>query len=693
VPAQAYFVETLSLRTWLRVVWPHLLRRESAGVVCVYYLDGSRAGIALARAMAGPQVRVERLVFTAASTHDEDGMLVWWRIYYEHMAEALAHVPLREALARELPATPISPHLLTYVRKQCLPGDHVSLKNGLWRALYVLHVCMAHARESDATAVVFIDARTWLRALVDYASVRFPGAMIVAVGTPKRGLAATWLQLAGRDTRLLIEKAKRLVSGDFSVLRHLRRKTDEPCVAVQYYGHFNLDDPARYSDFFFWQQSCLPGDRVLGLFGFPQDPLTPERAQQMAKHGVRAVATRYRATTLPGPAVFGETRLSRRIVDSVRAANYLHLPHEAQWTKTQALLFAGQVDSWSRLFTAENVRVYTTWYKYNADHCAMAEAIQRLGGVLAIYQRSYEGNPTAQSTLSTDILFAFSKQAPALEALQNSRIDYCVTTGYLGDHRFALVKDEAHALRERLQRQGAVYIAAYFDEGALPDPRWGLGTERLRSHYAYLLEHVLREREFGLVLKPKTPHMLRARLGPVAELIEPAVATGRCFIFEEGVVQGSIIPAQAALAADVAIHCSVASATAALEAALAGVRTVLMDADGWTMSPLYRLGKGRVVFDDWDALWSAWKDHRASAAGSGFGDWSPLLEELDPFRDGRGAERMGTYLHWLVEGFAEGLSRERVLADAAERYCSAWGADKIARVHGNARNAAHVQPA
>ena len=57
-----------------------------------------------------------------------------------------------------------------------------------------------------------------------------------------------------------------------------------------------------------------------------------------------------------------------------------------------------------------------------------------------------------------------------------------------------------------------------------------------------------------------------------------------------------------------------------------------------------------------------------------------MLAELDPFRDGRAAERMGTYLKWLIEGFAANLPRETVLADAAERYCEIWGQDKVVEV-------------
>ena len=59
-----------------------------------------------------------------------------------------------------------------------------------------------------------------------------------------------------------------------------------------------------------------------------------------------------------------------------------------------------------------------------------------------------------------------------------------------------------------------------------------------------------------------------------------------------------------------------------------------------------------------------------------------MLDHLDPFRDGRAAERMGTYIQWLIEGFKAGLDRETVMADAAERYCANWGSDKITEVNG-----------
>ena len=130
------------------------------------------------------------------------------------------------------------------------------------------------------------------------------------------------------------------------------------------------------------------------------------------------------------------------------------------------------------------------------------------------------------------------------------------------------------------------------------------------------------------------------------------------------------------------MHGHLCAATAGRESALAGVPTLRLDREGWARSPLYRLGVGRVVFTEWQALWNACLEHWKRPDGiPGFGDWSPMLDEFDPFRDGRAAERMGTYLTWLLEGFKAGLNRETVMADAAQRYVAQWGKDKVTQVH------------
>ncbi len=59
------------------------------------------------------------------------------------------------------------------------------------------------------------------------------------------------------------------------------------------------------------------------------------------------------------------------------------------------------------------------------------------------------------------------------------------------------------------------------------------------------------------------------------------------------------------------------------------------------------------------------------------GDWSDHLNELDPFRDGRGGDRIGIYMRWLQEGFEKGLRRDKTIARANKLYAEDWGKEMV----------------
>lgn len=688
-----FFVESLQIGSWLSAVWPAVretLRRQPGAAGTIFYVDGRPRAVALAQRMASRRgLKVERLALDAAEIFDEEGVLVWQRLYYRDMREALDCVVRQPTFRAFLDGAEDSEAMKAYVKKQALPGVTLFAGSGLWRAMYLVQASLWAARRDgvpDDRVTLFLRRCPWIAAIGEYARA-YGETRVVAVGNGFRP-KDTLLRLVGRDALLVREKARRFFASPAKVSR---RETAPPCLALQYYGHFNLEQPQRHSDFFFWQQSDFPGERLLALFNIPKDPLDAEKLAALSRHGMRGLALRHDAAASPQAAVHADTALLANLGGAARTLAGALRPLEAGWLDGQRLAFRSQKDYWKNLFERQNVKVFATWFKYNGDHCAIGEALRELGGALAVYQRSYEGNPTAQTALLADVYFGFSGSGAEVEAAAGSSIDCYVTTGYLGDHRFPLVRDEAARVRRLLQENGARRIAAYFDEGSFSDARWGVDARRLQEHYGFLLDKLLGERDFGLVLKPKVPSTLVRRLGPVGDLLRRAVETGRCHVYEEGVLQGSAPPAQAALSADLAIHGSVASGTAAVESALAGVPTVLLDDDGWKMSPLYRLGVGRVVFGDWNALWHTWDESRtAPGAVPGFADWTPLLDEIDPFRDGRAAERMGTFLKWMIEGFSANQSREAVLAQAAERYRRAWGEDKIATVRPAARHAAKV---
>ncbi|MBL8492347.1 MAG: hypothetical protein JNM82_16315, partial [Rhodocyclaceae bacterium] len=530
-----FFIERLRLATWLTAVWPRI-RRTAAPGATVWYVEADAAALALARPMtAGRGLRLQPWTFDAARMYDEDGTLIWMRTHYAEMLGAFGHLARLPALASFLADGRHSADLKTWVAKQVLPGDAGAAGPGLWRAVFLILVALWQARRDGvpgAETTLFLRRWPLVDGLRSYAREQGLAAFVpVGRETRSRGVLR---RVLGRDLLFLRDGLFRRAPSAVSPV-------DGPLLAVQYYGHFNLDRPDLYSDFFFWQQSDFPADRLLALFDLPADPLDRQRMAELARHGLHGIATRHRAARGGAP-VDAAPSLGRTLAAAARVLADGARSPDAGWLDAERTAFDGQKGYWSRLFRRHGVKVFTSWFKYNGDHCAIGAALRELGGVLAVYQRSFEGDPTAKTRLRTDIYFGFAPGGAAVEAAAGSVVDLFVATGYIGDHRFPLVRPAAQLLRDALRRAGAEHIAAFFDEGSYPDRRWGIDVQRMREHYGFLLETVLQDGRAGLILKPKVPRTLRARLGPVAPLLDRALATGRCHLYDEGVLQGAVTP-------------------------------------------------------------------------------------------------------------------------------------------------------
>ena len=69
-----------------------------------------------------------------------------------------------------------------------------------------------------------------------------------------------------------------------------------------------------------------------------------------------------------------------------------------------------------------------------------------------------------------------------------------------------------------------------------------------------------------------------------------------------GIDQSNIPVGLAALASDVCIHSHLYAGSAAVESAIIGVPTLMIDREGHTNNILYQLDKGKVIFDNWPNL-------------------------------------------------------------------------------------------
>ncbi len=660
-------VECLTVFLALRI----RLRPRSVPSLEIHYIDAVPAAITVAGILG---LRVRRLEFRMLDIRDEQGLVPRMRLPYFDMNEFCGRI-IAGARFRRF-AQDLTPQMRVFLTKQ-LADMNVHDPHTIYRAMHLVHIAKWAAGQAKTSGVIlFLRIRPWMKEIEAYAASCGVRIVPVASCDVKRRIK----EILFTHKRVL-DAVRGFVSprGFKALLWSDTGAFKSPQLAVDYYGHLNLDQPRLNSDLFFWQGSAIDPAHILVTFNLPQDPLDAAKMQEVRSKGMNVLATIPRALRGVDAPLHGHGPWPLKATGSL-LRSFVGRFVEQRWIDRRMARYYDEYAYWHDFCGQHGIKIFVSWYKYSPMHCAMADALKATGGVMAIYQRSFEEFPCRAMAVACDVEFSFSPSNFAVERGSTSVIPYQVITGYLGDHRFAALREEGRVLRETLRQKGAERVIAYLDENSLDDPRWHTGHGLMRENYAFILERLLRDKGVGVVLKPKAPRTLHKRLGSVARLLDEALASGRCVLFQGGTLYGSYPACAAALAADMVIHGHFCAATAGIECALAGVPTVMLDREGWPVSRLNALGP-EVVFKEWNGLWQALEDHwRMPGGNPRLGNWSAMIHEFDPFRDGRAAMRMGTYLQWLLEGFKAGLPRATVLADAAQQYMDKWGKDKIIAV-------------
>ena len=664
-----------------------------------YFIDSSEKGhVVLKFLLRRFKIHFERLDFDFIEIKDENGVLLGLKVFYIDLLKIQKDILGCSFFNKIFIKDKMTTEEKLFLKKRIIEKDIFGSE--IMRALYLVNVGLWKARNSDADNILFfMKPRVWKKQINNYAKthkvriiwewpfIRYCRLFSKLLIYTKRIIQlAKWSKIWSYMKNEYRSKLKYISNKDKIIINKIKTNSNKAVLAVPYFGNLNLDKHELQSDLFFWHQSKLTGKDIIVMFGLSIDPFDSIKELELKENQINAISLNSRSTVVSSIPVFRRNKYFNKHFLFNKGLKILSeniVLEKNAWLKRQSVIYEETYSYWLQLFKDYNVKVHINWFKHNASHITISSAIKQLGGISTIYQRSFDDDDLPKASLATasDVVFSYNNDV-SNESEIGSVIPYYVAVGYIGDYRFKLLEGPATTIRKHLQQKGAKHIIAYFDENTSDDNRWNPGHDSTRFDYGFLLEKVLANSRLGLILKPKRSFDLRERLGPIVKLLKIAEDTGRCIILEGGTLKNSYPPAIAALASDIAIGGHIWGGTAGFESALAGTPTVILDKDGWSKSKLYELGKGKVVFNDWDSLWCACKDYiDCDIKIDGFGDWSPLLDEMDPFRDGRSAERIGTYLKWLLNGFEKGSTRAKILADAAERYTDAWGHDKITSVN------------
>lgn len=317
-----------------------------------------------------------------------------------------------------------------------------------------------------------------------------------------------------------------------------------------------------------------------------------------------------------------------------------------------ALATAGKLLLRSRVAVALwrllNIEVFLSGEGYLRDVNAVHLVAPLLGLKTVSYQYSNISLVSPSMMVTSDLMLTFSEMYRRNWTHDSIAPKDFLVLGYPYDSAFPLVSARATQIRARLADAGARFVICYMDE-SVQHSRWGqVSAAEHEANLLLLLRALIADSTLGVIVKSQFARNSPSRMFASHPEFERAKATGRYVDVCDGRHRNIMFPAQAALASDIAIGQAIGG-TAVLEAALAGRRCLILNPYQWwgTWDDLYK--RGDLVYESLSLALQAIAEFRAGNPRSqALGDWSSILPEFDPYRDGRAAHRLRALLERLT---------------------------------------------
>ena len=451
-----------------------------------------------------------------------------------------------------------------------------------------------------------------------------------------------------------------------------------PAIVTQHYAEGV--DLTRRSDLFWFPQSQIDPRRILVHFqhGPPHVPKS-RSSPELRKIETWGMSWLELDQSMADPdlppslkRVWSTSPLVAEYRRAIRSTS--HRDSTDRWVMWESEFLLREVDYWCSFYEKYNIKVHFEPQEGYHEDVAQRVALDLVGGIRLGKQRSeVMGSKVRMGFHPHHVFFTWGRHGIKDLISEGNRIDHIVVSGFPNDAAIIQNRELSITIRSDLVARGARLIVALFDETYGRDMHFS--KSMMETFYARFLQWVIDDPEVGVVIKSKKPEVIGG-LPEIHSLLAEAEATGRCLRL--GNVFGRL-PSDASQAADISVGMGIASTVT--EAAIAGGKAVNCDLGGLWSHPFYQHGYERVVFDDLNRLMAALERYKENPDSEpGLGDFSPVIDGLDPFRDGRAGERIGCYIRWLLEAFDTGQDRDSAIRQANERYAGEWGADKVISV-------------
>lgn len=419
------------------------------------------------------------------------------------------------------------------------------------------------------------------------------------------------------------------------------------------------------NDIPFFHASGIPADRMLVYIKYPHHLPNDQESEYLRRSGFSVVVDpklRWPQPWFPTWQPTGQMRWMKREVQD----RYLRLVRDLRrypyrWvTRLAAKIWEMENERvfWRDFFQANGIKILVSSAPAG-ENFAMNWALSETGGIGTAVERS--------------ILFdycTFIHNSPnhvnfitgPYSETQIPEPSYSIVTVQAGALNVTSRFNSSWSLSDR--GPGKKKVVALFDE--IPND-WFFGNS-IRELYTAMIALTERNPSVILLVKTKKPQILSSMVD-IKEKIEQLIRGGRCRNLD-----WKISISDAAFAADMVVC---APSTAAFESVMRKTPTIVYNPMKSGSRVFYRNeGLNRRIFEDMDMLLRR-LDEWLAGQGDGVGDCSDLERFLDPFLDGGGSSRIGTYLRHCLERMEGGDNREQAICFANARYRDSWGEGRV----------------
>lgn len=350
------------------------------------------------------------------------------------------------------------------------------------------------------------------------------------------------------------------------------------------------------------------------------------------------------------------------------------------WLKKSSITLYNKVAIWISFFYEKNIKIHLDPTESGLNTIIKQIAINQIGGVSIGKMRSYPTNLKGSffGYYPNDVFFVWGSDS-VNKMQKQSKIKNIIILGfpYNSSSKNEIEKRDI-TQQSKMQSSSPRFNILLFDSNHSLNKNLLQVVDSLtmKNFYMGFLDWVLDDKDVSMIIKPKKTEFLN-KVPEIVEYINVVKKTGRLKLIDNAFQK---MPSTYLTGIDIVVGVSTFMPTSVLECVIHGKRAVFYDYPNLSHHEpeLYQWGENKVIFPDLNDMVSAVKAYKNDPSSNlHLGDWSEHLYELDPFLDGHGGRRIGTYMHKLQEGFKEGLNRDDTIACANRLYAEAWGEDKV----------------